>query len=744
MRKILLYSLMLLSTFTVFSCSDDDTIDASSDRLMRPQFRTRYTVSSGTSAIDLCQVKNINQIFLAWSKVDGATSYEIKMSTENKANNAEKWEMPENMLLDTIIAATEDTLTIRNLSYSTSYRFAIRAISSRGEAHNSEWWGYGDGQHWSDYLGLQTDARYATPSIVYQKSELTKSGVKMYLNRLVDTSNDDYSEWIDHFKTTTDQYGNTVWKSDFLLLEASQSNPNAKVPEQYKQMRLDDSMFDEKGLATVLFEGLDSNSVYNVNVMDSSIPVAVDAVYNPMSFRTKGTPGDPILIKAAPQDTMMIDGQVIDMQIKATLLTDIINNFMTDNAYAEGQVFELEGGQTYFFRGNQDLYKGFTLRTKPEDIAAGKGRAKVCLGGVAMNGADTRVACFMLGRNPVSGENANIAIDIESIVFDNIDIDCPLAQNNLQNSVSGNYFVNQYSGGMGINIQNFEVRNCTIQNMIRGFFRTQCKFGETIDNFIIEGCEFYNCGGYGGNGSGYGFVTGDMNNVNSNIFRNMVWRNNTFFDTPIGNFITHGTKTGQWKDPSLVFKITVENNTFVNWNTYSGRQMFSMRSIPAGSTFIIRNNLFVQTKASGDGRDLNLQGADIRTLDGACEGLTTFDIYNNWSTNDNITESTGDVFTSAGFSAVKNSFGAWLKSPDVVSYPHGEEELKVHVANISAADLMYQPNPPHKQVGEQAWDTHRTDGIDGTGSASANLYFKNFTNDIVTNAVGASKWRTQK
>lgn len=736
---------MLLSTFAVFSCSDDDNIDAASDRLMRPQFRTQYTVAAGTSAIDLCQVKNINQIFLAWSKVDGASAYEIKMSTENRANSAEKWEIPENMLLDTIIAATEDTLMLRNLSYSTSYRFAIRAISPRGEAHNSEWWGYGDGQHRTDYLGLQTDARYATPAIIYQKSNLTKSGVTLHLNRKVDESNADYLEWIDHFNTTTDEYGNRVWKVDYLLLEASQSNPEVKVPADYVKVPLTDANFDENGLGTFDIAGLDSNSVYNVNVMDSSIPVAVDAVYAPLSFRTKGTPGAPIKIAAAPQDTMMIDGQVVNMQIKATQLTDIIDNFMTDNTLAEGQVFELEGGQTYFFRANQNIYKGFTLRTNPDDIAAGKGRAKVCLGGVAMNGAATRFSSFMLGRNPVSGENANIAIDIESITFEDLDFDCPLAQNSLQNSASGNYFSNQYSGGMGINVHDYIIRNCTFQNLIRGFFRTQCKFGETIDNFIVEGCEFYNCGGYSGNGAGYGFITGDMNNPNSNIFRNMVWRNNTFFDTPIGNFITHGTKTGAWKDPSLVFKITIENNTFVNWNTYSGRPMFSLRSIPAGSTFIIRNNLFVQTKAAGDERDLNLQGADIRTFDGVCEDATTFDIYNNWSTNDNVSDATGEVFTANAFSAVKNSFGAWLKAgDDVAKYPHGVDELKIHVADISATDLMYQPNPPHKQVGEQAWDTHRTDGIDGTGSASANLYFKNFNNTIVTNGVGAPKWRTAK
>lgn len=744
MKKVLLYSLMLLAGFATYSCSDNDnSFDSSSDRLMRPAFRTRYTVSAGTNDPYLCEVRNINQIFLAWNLIKDAEAYEIKMSTYSRVNSGEEaWENPDNILLDTILPANRDTLILRNLSYSTHYRFAIRALSARGEAHNSLWWGYGDGQHWSDYLGLQTEQRYSTPKVFPQtETETTKSEASLVINRLVDESHADYKEWLEHFTVTTDQYGNKVWQMHYLKVSATDDNPQSTVPSEFQHKLLTNDMFDEEGFAYIDVAGLDSNSVYIAEMIDETIPIAVDAVVGAVKFKTKGDPGEPIIIPAAPQDTMMVDGVEIKLDIPATQITDVLSNFMHDITLSEGQTFYLEGGQAYFFRGNLDVYKGFKLATNPDDLAAGKGRAKVYMGGVSMNGTATRFMCFMLGRMPNDGENADLPIFIESLIFEDIDFDCPLAQNAFQNSASGNYFSNQYNGGMGISIKEYIVRNCSFQHLIRGFFRTQCQFGEYIDNFLVENCEFYNCGGYSGNGSGYGFITGDMNNPSSNIFRNMVWRNNTFFDTPIGNFITHGTATGKWTDPTLVFNITVENNTFVNWNTYSGRPMISMRSIPAGSTFNINNNLFVQTKADGDERDLYLQGADIRTLDGVYEGLTIFNINNNWSTNDNIDESTGEVFTSNAFSATKNSFGAWLSNDDIVSYPQGADELKVHVANIKATDLMYQPNPPHKQVGEASVNDHYTDDLEGKGSASANLYFKHFDNDIVKNNVGAAKWR---
>ena len=460
----------------------------------------------------------------------------------------------------------------------------------------------------------------------------------------------------------------------------------------------------------------------------------------------------------AEVDTMIINDvtyafsdyeRVLGPNFKAIRIDKVLRDFMTDNTLAENQVFYLEGGKTYFTTSNTDLYKGFTLKTTPEDLAAGKPKAKIY---DLRNLSDpfASPAFFMLGRMALYGEAAHIPIEIDQIIFEDIDFDFPGAHNSFEGGATGNYLFNQYSGGMGIRVDNFIIRGCSFQRFVRGFCRTQCHYGDYIDNFLVENCEFYNCGGYSGNGNGYGFFTADLNNPKSNCFNNMVWRNNTFFETPIGNFLTHGTGTGQWADPSIVFNITIENNTFINFNNYpSNSIMLSFRSIPMGSTFTIRKNLFVLTKSEGDERPLNLLGADIRTLDGVCQNVATFDIHDNWSTNDNTSSSTGEVFSASAFSANKNSFGAFTSNADV-TFPAGVDELKIHIADISAVDLMYQPNPPVPQVGTETAHVHHTQSIDGstvsTGVNSqipgnANLYFKNFDNEIVAKGIGASKWR---
>ena len=771
MKKIFIYSLMLLTTFAVFSCKDDNNgYSESADRLIRPQFRTRYTVSAGSSDPDLCALRGRNSIFLSWSLVNGATGYEIKLSTQMKVNTGEEaWENPDNIIETYTLAADKDTMLLTNLAYNTNYRFAIRAL--RADGKHSQWWGYGDGQHWADYLQISTEGRYSTPTIIAQVSDNVfdeatgKASFRVYLNREVKDTDPNYEEWKEHFTETTDGGGNKVWKCDYFRITASESSPGAEVPEKFQGTNypLTDADF-ERGYIDVT--DLTQNSVYLVDVIDKDIPIDVDAVYNTRPVRTKGVLGDPILINEAngyvEVDTMVLDGttykfadyeNLLGPNFKAIRLDQVLKSFMTDINLSENQEFYLEGGKVYFTTANTELYKGFTLKTNPEDIAAGKPKAKVYdLRNLPSSAGSP--ALFMLGRMPLDGENANIPIDIDNIIFENIDFDYPGAHNSFQGGATGNYLFNQYSGGMGMSIENFEIRGCSFQRFVRGFGRTQCKFGEFIKHFIVEDCEFYNCGGYSGNGSGYGFFTADLNNPASNCFNDMVWRNNTFFDTPIGNFLTHGTGSGKWDDPSLVFHITVENNTFVNLNTYSGRPMFSFRNLPAGSTIIVRKNLFVQVKKDGDARDLNLQGADIRTFGGVCEDQTVFDIHDNWSTNDNINEATGEVFTANAFSAKKNSFGAFL-SWDEVTYPAGADELKLKIADISAADLMISPYPPVIVTGAEADAPfcHNTGSIDGSTPAAgvnsliggtANLYFKNFDNPIVTNEIGAAKWRTIK
>ena len=247
---------------------------------------------------------------------------------------------------------------------------------------------------------------------------------------------------------------------------------------------------------------------------------------------------------------------------------------------------------------------------------------------------------------------------------------------------------------------------------------------------MVEGCDFYDCGYYDNNGRGYAWVAGDGAQPKSNIFKDMVFRNNTFYDSPRTCMITDNGKDLDWPT-SITYNITIENNTFVNFSTCSsGRQIIDLRYLPGGSKISIKNNLFILTKQSDDDRYLYQGGADIRTINGS--GEASWDISNNWSTNTFLTS--GQIFTGNAFNATKNSFGKWAEWNVA-----GASELEVHVDNISPEDLMTSPNPPHKQSGTTgSIDTHTIDNLNG-------LYFKNTStvknSKIYQLGIGASKWR---
>jgi hypothetical protein len=184
--------------------------------------------------------------------------------------------------------------------------------------------------------------------------------------------------------------------------------------------------------------------------------------------------------------------------------------------------------------------------------------------------------------------------------------------------------------------------------------------------------------------------------------------------------------------------------------------IFNTRWIPGGSTFTIKRNLFVLTRNDNDTeRDMVQAGCDIRTINGS--GTVTLDFEDNYSTNDNLTS--GQIWsnTASAFDYTqKNTFGSLAKNYDVTWGDAGAEGLTVKVADISAKDLMVQPNPPHKLdlANVSHWD-HQCDGIDGTVTnvdkeirsdyqpGMVDLHFKNFNNVLVEKQVGAPKWRNQ-
>ena len=782
MKKILLYTFALLAAAATFSCSDKDSnggYDESSDRLMRPFFRTNLTIANGSNDPYLCKCIGLNSIQLYWSQIQGATGYQIKASTIQGVATGDdtNWNNPDYLVLDTIIQGGEqDQVFLEDLQFSKTYRFAIRALSDRGEEHNSQWFGLGDLRHWADYCAIQTQDKYGVPAVISQKSDITKDGFKLYLDRSYGKSGkrtytaDELEEFDEYYTAETDAYGKKVWKVDRLVIEPAATNPSAKVPSEYSYPGkvLESSIFDADGMAEIQIAGLDSNSVYNMYVYDETIARnkgLVYAQYNlDITVRTKGDPGEPIIIESVPQDTMHYwkDNTEYDIKlpIAATPIQPLLEEFMKSNEYAENKVFYLKGGETYFTTAGLQVFKGFKLATDPEDLAAGKGRAKVYLYHNQVldisGGSSPSPSFFMLGRMPEGSENPMITIDIDKFEVEDIDFAIPYARNIADGSkvVTNSYFMNMYSNGMGAVVEQISLKNCSFQCIVGGFYRVHAKYGVRIKNFILDNVDFYNGGYYAASGRRYNwFHANPEANKTINIWENFVMKNCTIYDNPLGYMFNHNKQQSiEWGD-DLHYNITLENNTFINFNTCNAgnSMLFNTRWIPGGSKYTIKRNLFVLTRQDGDDlRTMVQSGADVRTINGT--GTATFDFEDNYSTNDNLTN--GQIFsnTATSFDGTKNTFGAF--SDDYITWgAAGRAGLTVKVADISATDLMVAPNPPHKMGAAADHYDHQEDGIDGTvtnpdaqirddyKSGMVDLHFKNFDNVLVEKQVGAPKWR---
>ncbi len=705
MKKYFLYLLLALIALPFVACTnDDETIpgdgEAVPEREFMTMFRRDFNTNKGDDEPYACQVKELNDAYLYWYGVHGCAGYQIQASvSSNVTSGAQGWADAKTnnlLILDTIVGPDVLSLVVKDLEYSTDYRFAIRTLSQKGEGYHSKWYGHGDGRHWADWFGLSSGERYPTPEALWL-SQITKTSFRVNLERAYDASAEGAATMPDNFEIDADN--NFVMH--YLTISPSPTNPNAQIDAKWAHYDLTE---EDLARGYVDVDGLDENSVYVVKAVNKNIPVFVDAVYNTLTPRTDGTPGEPILLK---WDEMYNQNDTIPgaNDYKAAFLDQWLKDYTNDNTLAEGTIFYLDGGKNYYFYDNPTLCKGFTLATNPEDLAAGKGNANVFLGGIGPRIGESGVgSCnFMFGRQPQSGEG-DAMINVKALKFENLNFDSPLAPHYdaaAGKDGQGNYFANMYSNGMGVNFASIEIKNCVFQRMIRGFIRVQGSKRKIFDNLIVENCLFLNCGWYNNDGRGYSWIAGDGKTAKSNIFGNMVFRGNTFYDSPRDNLFSDNNKELAW--PSTVqYKITLENNTFVNFSTRaSGRYLFAMRYLPSGSSITVRNNLFISTRQEGDDRGLTMRGMDIRTIVGAGQQIT-FDIENNYcaTCETNRQKDDGVFYDGGAFSANKNSAGAYLDYlPGVIK---GKEALVTKhavTANgdiLAPTDIFVDPNPPHK------------------------------------------------
>jgi hypothetical protein len=217
---------------------------------------------------------------------------------------------------------------------------------------------------------------------------------------------------------------------------------------------------------------------------------------------------------------------------------------------------------------------------------------------------------------------------------------------------------------------------------------------------------------------------------------------NTFYDSPYPTLIKEQTalnwEAGAWN-------ITIQNNTFINFNTRANGALIKMVGMPDGSVYNVKNNLFVLCKQPADQRVLQMWGSQIEDTQnlGGDKGRAhvTLNFDNNWSTNNDLSGTNPPcIFSANRWTSEENGFQLLVTA----NHATLNGTLDVKVANISATDLMIQPCPPHVANTSADQNMHRADALDGTAKEyNVNLFFKDKNNDIYNNNVGASRWRNQ-
>ena len=756
MKKYNVYLMSILAGVSMLfpSCSDDDKIEGgeyNSERLFMPQFRRQqntglsddpYACMKASDSQDPeCPSRHVNDVILYWYGVEGASGYQIKSKVQGT-----EWDRDE--VLDTIIGAEKLQFLHEDLQYGVGYSYAIRALSPRGEAYHSKWYGYGDNSHQNDYMVIDTGERYPVPELFWA-SDVEETTMRVYFDNTANAGDETtYKEFIEAGGTIEDG----KWVFEEITITPTADNPTVET-KIHKMTAVD----WENGY--VDFDGLTPNAAYIVTGQNNGVARFYDRQYNKVCPRMKGPLGEPILIEhiVEASDTMCRAPYAYNVSVTGLCRIDtVLSNYMNQTALAEGTVFYLEGGKNYYFAQSVSLTKGFTLETNPEDIAAGKGRANVYLG-VGTSDADGAAAnnvTLMLSRNAQSGAENGVFLMFQPITFRELNIapevyysylDVSGTDGDARKTISANYFLNMYSQGLSFNLNELNIENCSFRGLNRGFVRFQGPNRQVIEQLKVDGCVFYDNGPYDANGRGYSWFAGPGNNANSNFFKNIIVRNSSFIDCPRHAFISeNGNLT--WPAGTR-WNITIENNTFVNLSPMSSSSghglLLETRYAPSRSKITIKKNLFVMVrKGDSDPRNLYMRGMriDTKSID--------YDIADNyattvptWGTNINLTDG---LWTNYAFSNSSDGAGYERGALNVGGYEETQIKFGDNVNGNENDAVGYQLTPeelfknptPLATDGMKDMLRHNVDGF------YYNTDGRVQNHPIVTKKIGDQRWAT--
>ena len=644
-RKLILWTAIMI--LLVGACQEKEFVD---DLLKNKEFRSLFRT-------DQCLVVNNNDLVLAWYGMKDAAGYRLQVKYKS-----ESYTTP---LIDKTYPATQTRDTLRDLQYGSDFQARIMVLSAEDTAYNSNWFGDGSDEN---LMERRTNNRYSIPTII-SVSEISETSLKVSWNLAYSPS-----VIVGGVSVPTPEiYQHAVasnGKDQFLMDSLSVAPIKRITTEPSQGIKL---TAQDLANGYVIVKNLNPNSPYTVNVYNNKIKRFWDRHYNTINLRTRGTPGAPILIPHK------VDTGIVATKYGYSRLDTILTQYMDDITLVEGTIFLLEPGKKYYCRSGVSITKGFTLKSQ------GPGTALVVMSYPKEDGSGPGTMNFSVSRSPGGGEMGSIMI--QKIRFENIYFSAPDALKGAINEYgawvdgTGNYFFNQSSSAMEFVLDAIEVENCEFTGMRRGWFRTQGSQSKTINNWSVNNCYFHDVGYRDASGGGYSFFRGDGSSPNTNIFKNVKLSNSTFVDCAMNMLFDEasgGIKYAWIGNP--VWNISVENCTFINFNTISSKKrLFSMEGAPANSTIRFRKNLMILTTkrlAQTNPRNNYSAGMYVKTRP------FTFDFADNYGTKGFLFDS--DNFTSTSTGALYHATANPLGSTDAA--------IKFGTTAISPEDLMTDPD----------------------------------------------------
>ena len=360
-----------------------------------------------------------NSITLVWYKVNDASSYTVELHQDTYYKSLF-------MSVDT----TEPFVFLDDIPYGTTFYIRVRSNAANA-VNNSQW----------TYTNASTEAR---PEYAKLLEDVSKTEI---------TENSAIIRWKVDVQNPVDSI------SVMPMMDKTLANVSRYLTEEEKA----------QGRAEVT--GLDKNTLYAVNIYDTSKPRKYDKPYNQATFRTAGPAAESITV-----------GWDDDL---TKLLTD--NN---DNAeIPEGTEYFLPAGSSYRLSPFA-IKKGFRLVGSTEGIKP--------------------IVTMESSWNVVAGSY------ISGIEFVNIEF---------RQEILNSYFLNS---GNAYTLENISFVNCDFYGFGRGFWRHQGANNKHLMNFEMEGCKFEQCGWQTGAYGTFHLGSTDKEGNSYDHVERVVYRNCTF------------------------------------------------------------------------------------------------------------------------------------------------------------------------------------------------------------------------